>query len=274
MEPLGFGLGLRPIHYPEILAGPANVDWFEALTENYLVGGGAPLYHLDAIAERYPLCLHGVSLSIGSIDPIDHDYIDRVRSLARRCKARWVSDHLCWTGIDGLNLHDLLPLPMTEETLHHVTTRINEVQDHLEQPLVLENVSSYIAFRDEPFTEWEFLTALCERTGCRLLLDLNNVYVTSQNRGFAPQDFLDGIPLKAVQQFHLAGHSHANGRLIDTHDHPVSPEVWALYAEAVARFGPISVALERDDAIPPYAELCRELELARQIVSATPGEGT
>jgi hypothetical protein len=262
---LGFGLGLRPVHYTAILDSPPAVDWFEIITENYLVGGGRPLHFLDAIRARYPVVMHGVSLSIGSTAPLDTDYIARVRALAERCEAQWISDHLCWTGTDGTNLHDLLPLPYTTEALEHLAPRIDRVQQLLGRPLVLENVSSYVSYTSSAMSEWEFLAALVRRTGCRLLLDVNNVYVSSRNHGFDPRDFLDGVPVGAVQQFHLAGHLDLGTHVIDTHDAPVRDEVWALYAHAVRRFGPVSTLLERDDKIPPLAELVAELGRARDV---------
>jgi len=263
--PLGFGLGLRPVHYTAILDSPPAVDWFEVITENYLVGGGRPLHFLDAIRARYPVVMHGVSLSIGSTAPLDLQYIARVRALAERCEAEWLSDHLCWTGTDGTNLHDLLPLPYTSEALEHLAPRIEQVQELLGRSLVLENVSSYVSYTSSAMSEWEFLAALVRRTGCRLLLDVNNVYVSSRNHGFEPRDFLDGVPVDAVQQFHLAGHLDLGTHVIDTHDAPVRDEVWDLYAHAVRRFGPVSTLLERDDKIPPLEELVAELGRARGV---------
>ena len=262
---LGFGLGLRPPHYTAVLETAPAVDWFELITENYLVGGGRPLYFLDQIRARYPVVMHGVSLSIGSTAPLDLDYIGRVRRLAERCEPAWISDHLCWTGIAGTNLHDLLPLPYTAEALEHLAPRIERVQELIGQPLVLENVSSYVDFTSSAMSEWQFLTALTRRTGCRLLLDVNNVYVSSRNHGFDPREFLDGVPVEAVQQFHIAGHLDLGTHVIDTHDAPVRDEVWDLYAHAVRRFGPVSTLLERDDRIPALAELVAELEHARAV---------
>jgi uncharacterized protein (UPF0276 family) len=262
---LGFGLGLRPPHYTAILEAAPAVDWFEIITENYLVGGGRPLHFLDAIRARYPVVMHGVSLSIGSTAPLDVDYIARVRALAERCEPHWLSDHLCWTGTDGTNLHDLLPLPYTAEALEHLGPRIDRVQELLGRPLVLENVSSYVSYTSSAMSEWEFLAALTRRSGCRLLLDVNNVYVSSRNHGFDPREFLDGVPIEAVQQFHLAGHLDLGTHVIDTHDAPVREEVWDLYAHAVRRFGPVSTLLERDDNIPPLEELVAELGRARAV---------
>ncbi|MCX7057155.1 MAG: DUF692 domain-containing protein [Proteobacteria bacterium] len=267
-RPLGFGLGLRPAHYTQILDGKPAVDWFEVITENYLVGGGRPLHFLDAIRARYPIVMHGVSLSIGSTAPLDLHYLDGVRALAARCQPAWISDHLCWTGTGAHNLHDLLPLPYTEEALAHVAPRIEKVQERLGQQLVLENVSSYISYASSAMTEWEFLSELVRRTGCDLLLDVNNVYVSSRNHGFDARAFIDGVPTRAVRQFHLAGHLDLGTHVIDTHDAPVCEAVWDLYAYAVERLGPVSTLLERDDQIPPLTELITELDRARAISHA------
>jgi uncharacterized protein (UPF0276 family) len=268
---LGFGLGLRPAHYAEILASRPAVDWFEVITENYLVGGGRPLHYLDAIRARYPIVMHGVSLSIGSSAPLDLAYVDRVRALAARCEPEWISDHLCWTGTDGLNLHDLMPLPYTEEALAHLVPRILAVQERLGRPLVLENVSSYVAYVQSAMSEWEFLAEVARRTDCGLLLDVNNVYVSSRNHGFDPRAFIDGVPGDRVRQFHLAGHLDLGSHVIDTHDAPVCEAVWDLYAYALRRHGPVSTLLERDDHIPPLAELVAELDRARGTARDTLG---
>ena len=269
---LGFGIGLRPVHYAAVLESTPPIDWFEVITENYLVGGGRPLNFLDSIRNRYPVVMHGVSMSIGSTAPLDEAYLDRVVALAARCEPEWISDHLCWTGVGGLNLHDLMPLPYTEEAVAHVAARIQRVQEHLRRPLVLENVSSYVSYTNSAMTEWEFLSALVERTGCGLLLDVNNVYVSSRNHGFRAAEFIDGVPLAAVKQFHLAGHQDHGGHCIDTHDTPVRDEVWDLYAHAIRRFGPVSTLLERDDKIPPLDELVAELGHARAVARAAGAE--
>ncbi len=266
---LGFGLGLRPVHYPEILDGSPAVDWFEALSENYMVPGGRPLHMLERIRARWPVVLHGVSLSIGSSDPLDNEYLRQLRALADRIEPEWVSDHLCWTGVHGLNTHDLLPLPYTEEALRHVADRVRQVQDALGRRILIENVSSYVAFRDSIMTEWEFLRALAERADCLILLDVNNIHVSGFNNGFEPIDFLDGLPADRIQQIHLAGHEDNGSFLVDTHDHPVIDAVWRLYAEAIRRFGPVATMIERDDRIPPLAELVAELDRARDLAEAT-----
>ena len=266
---LGFGLGLRVDHYEEILAGRPAIDWLEVLTENYLVPGGKPLDYLMRFRERYPLAMHGVSLSIGSSAPLDRDYLRQVKALAARVEPAWISDHLCWTGVAGKNTHDLLPLPYTEEALAHVVERVRTVQDFLGRRILLENVSSYVAFRDSRLTEWQFLTEVATRADCLILLDVNNIYVSSVNHEFAPLDYLDAIPAERVQQIHLAGHQNHGDYLIDTHDHPVPDPVWELYAAAVRRCGAVSTMIERDDRIPPLAELCAELSQARALCART-----
>ncbi len=265
---LGFGLGLRPAHYDEILATAPAVDWFEIISENYMVGGGKPLYYLERIRARYPIVMHGVSLSIGSTDPLDEDYLARLKALAARIEPAWISDHLCWTGVDGRNLHDLLPLPYTEAVARHVAERVARVQDYLGRRILLENVSSYLSYRFSEMTEWEFLSAVVERADCLILLDINNIYVSSFNHGFDPLAYLDGVPAARIQQFHLAGHRDLDTHLIDTHDEPVPDPVWSLYREAVRRFGAVSTMIERDDRIPPLAELLTELDRARALAAA------
>ncbi|MFC4525960.1 DUF692 domain-containing protein [Dyella halodurans] len=262
---LGYGLGLRVDHYEALLEHPGNVEWLEIVSENYLVPGGRPLAWLEKFRERFPLVMHGVSMSIGSTDPLDHGYLARLAGLARHLEPRWVSDHLCWTGVQGVNLHDLMPLPYTEEALSHVVDRVRRVQDVLGRRILLENVSSYISFAQSQLTEWQFLAAVAERADCLILLDINNVYVSAHNHGFSALDYLDGIPAARVQQFHLAGHEHGERLLIDTHDAPIIDSVWDLYVEAVRRYGRVSTMIERDDHIPPLAELQAELERARLL---------
>ena len=260
---LGFGLGLRTAHYDAILAESPPVDWFEVLTENYLVGGGKPLDYLMRIRARYPVVMHGVSMSIGGSDPLDRAYLADVAQLARRLEPEWISDHLCWTGVHGDNLHDLNPLPYTDEAVRHVSARVRAVQEVLGRRILLENVSSYVTFRDSVLTEWEFFSAIAEESDCLILLDVNNIYVSGENHGFDPIAYLDGVPRERVWQFHLAGHSHGERLLIDTHDQPVVDPVWRLYEEAVRRFGRVSTMIERDANIPPLQELLAELEHAR-----------
>ena len=265
---LGFGLGLRPEHYTAVLESRPAVDWLEIVTENYLVAGGKPLHFLDRVREHYPMVMHGVSLSIGSSDPLDPDYLAALQRLAARVEPAWISDHLCWTGIDGRNLHDLLPLPYTEEAIAHVAGRVGRVQDRLGRQILLENVSSYVTYTDSRISEWEFLSAVAERADCHILLDVNNVYVSAHNHGFDPLAYLDGVPPGRVRQIHLAGHSYNGSLIVDTHDHPVPDPVWALYAEAIARLGPVSTMIERDDDIPPLEVLLAELAQARSLAES------
>lgn len=262
---LGFGLGLRTDHYSTILESSPAVDWFEALTENYLVPGGKPLYFLDQIAARYPLVLHGVSLSIGGVDPINLDYLSQVKDLVKRTQARWISDHLCWTARGGINAHDLLPLPYTEEALGHVVERVAQVQDFLGRRILLENVSSYITYRASALSEWEFLVEVARRADCSLLVDVNNIYVSAINHEFDPRTYIDHIPPHLVQQIHLAGHTDHGDYIIDTHDHPIVDPVWDLYAYACKRFGRVATMIERDDNIPALSELVDELERVRLV---------
>jgi uncharacterized protein (UPF0276 family) len=267
MKLQGFGLGLRPVHYGALLGERHAIDWLEIISENYLVPGGQPLDFLERIRSRYPMVMHGVSLSIGGTDPLDRRYLADLRQLARRVEPAWISDHLCWTGVEGRNVHDLLPLPYTEEALALVTARVGEVQDFLGRQILLENVSSYLAYRDSEMTEWEFLSEVARRADCALLLDINNIYVSAVNHGFDPLIYLRGVPRERVRQFHLAGHSDMDGHLIDTHDHPVAAPVWELYAQAVEHFGPVPTMIERDDNIPELGELVAELDVARRVAS-------
>ena len=262
---LGFGLGLHTVHYEEILGGAPAVDWFEAVTENYLVPGGKPVHMLERIRERYPVVLHGVSMSIGSTDALNMDYLRELKALAQRIEPAWISDHLCWTGVGGKNLHDLMPLPYTAEAVGHVADRVARVQDYLGRRILLENVSSYMTYESSEMDEWEFLAAIANQADCEILLDINNIYVSAFNHGFDPVTYLDRIPAHRVRQFHLAGHDNCGDYIIDTHDAPVIPEVWALYSAAVRRFGPVATMIERDANIPPLAELVTELDQARAL---------
>lgn len=261
---LGFGVGLRAAHADQVLRGPSGVDWFEVITENVLDNGGYARYVLDQVAERFPVALHGVSLSIGSTDPLDLDYLRRVRRLAAGVGAAWVSDHLCWTGVLGLNTHDLLPLPLTEESLRHVVRRVRVAQDVLERPLVLENPSTYLGFTESTVPEWEFLARLAEESGCGLLLDVNNVYVSAVNHEFDPYDYVRALPVDRIVHLHVAGHTDRGTHLIDTHDQPVADPVWDLYAFTTGRLPAMSVLLEWDDRIPPFPVLAAELDKARE----------
>ena len=269
---LGFGLGARTDHYEELLRPQPRVDWLEALTENYLVPGGKPLYYLERLRRDYPVVLHGVSLSIGSTDPLNLDYLAQLKDLAARIEPLWISDHLCWTGVAGRNLHDLMPLPYTEEAVAHVAGRVARVQDYLGRRILLENVSSYMTYRASGMAEWDFVAEIARRADCLILLDVNNAYVSSRNHEFNPVTYLDGIPPERVQQIHLAGHDDCGDYIIDTHDAPIVDPVWDLYAAAVQRFGPVPTMIERDDKIPPLAELIAELEHARRVARTALGE--
>jgi uncharacterized protein (UPF0276 family) len=266
----GFGLGLRPEHYLDFSErAPRGVDWLEVISENYMVAGGRPLHHLERIRRDHPMVMHGVSLSIGGTDPLDLHYLHQLKALADRIEPGWVSDHLCWTGVDGHNLHDLMPLPYTEAALRHLADRVAQVQDALGRRLVLENVSSYIRFAGDEMSEAEFIAELCRRTDCLLLLDVNNVYVSSVNHGFSATGFIDRMPRERVVQIHLAGHSRQGEVLVDTHDAPVCPQVWTLYRYTLQRLGPVPTMIERDDHIPPLDELLVELAQARAIAAET-----
>jgi uncharacterized protein (UPF0276 family) len=267
----GFGLGLRPVHYPDFLGGPQPVDWLEIISENYMVPGGKPLAMLDAVLERYPVAMHGVSLSIGSTDGLDAHYLADLKALARRAQPLWISDHLCWTGTGGRNAHDLLPLPYSEEALRLVVRHVGQVQDALGQRILLENVSSYLEYRSASMPEWEFLRRVAEEADCLLLLDVNNIYVSSINHGFDARAFLRHLPAERVQQIHLAGHSDHGDYIVDTHDQPVAEPVWELYRDACLLFGEVATMIERDDNIPALAELIEELGRARAIAAGTPG---
>lgn len=262
---LALGLGLRPPFYAEAAQGRVAVDWFELISENFMVAGGKPLRVLDAVVERYPVALHGVSLNLGGSDALDECYLKRLDQLARRVKPMHISDHLCWTRHGGHHLHDLLPLLYTEEAVQHVAQRIRKVQDRLGQRILIENVSSYAEFVHSEMREWEFLAAVSEMADCHILLDLNNILVSAHNHDFDPQHYLAAVPAQRVRQIHLAGHSLSGPLRIDTHDCPVVDAVWELYASALHRFGPVPSMIERDDHIPPLNELLAELEFARRI---------
>ena len=268
---LGLGVGLRTAHFAYILEHAPAVDWFEIISENFIDSLGRPRYVLDQIAERYPVVMHGVSLSIGSTDPLDFDYLSRLKRLADAIKPRWVSDHLCWTGVLGLNAHDLLPLPLNEETLAHVVGRIRTVQDYLQRPLVLENPSSYVTFASSTMSEWEFLTRMAEEADCGLLLDVNNVYVSSVNHDFDPREYIERVPHERIVQCHLAGHTNCETHLIDTHDNHVIDPVWELYRRAHALTGGVSTLLEWDAKIPPFPVVHAEVLKARQYMKSAGG---
>lgn len=261
----GFGLGLRPPHYEEFLGGHVPVDFVEVISENFMLEGGRPLYILGRIREIHPVALHGVSMSVGSADGLDRDYLKRLRKLVDRIEPAVVSDHLCWTRIEGFNSHDLLPLPYTGEALDLVCTNIAQAQDALGRAMLIENPSSYLCFAQSEMSEWEFLSEMSARTGCFLLLDVNNIYVSAANHGFDPLAYLEGIPADRVRQIHLAGHSKGRDLLIDTHDQAVCSSVWSLYQQACRLIGPVATMIERDDNIPPLEDLLIELTIARDL---------
>jgi uncharacterized protein (UPF0276 family) len=265
------GVGLRPQHYPRVLEepdpAPLGIDFFEAISENYMLPGGRPPRVLEQVRAHFPVVLHGVSLNVGSADPLDTGYLDELAALACRYEPAWVSDHLCWTGVRGRNLHDLLPLPYTEAVLTYVAERVLRVQDRLGRRIALENVSSYFAYRADAMPEWEFLARIAEHADCGILLDVNNVFVSAHNHGFDPERYLAAVPPERVFQIHLAGHSEAGPLLIDTHDHSVREEVWALYETALRRIGPVSTLIEWDDDIPALSTLSAEAARARAIMA-------
>lgn len=264
---LGFGVGLRTVHFDHILREWPAVDWFEIISENFMDSRGRPRYVLDQIADRYPIVMHGVSLSIGSTEPLDFEYLAKLKALARGVRAQWISDHICWTGVAGVNTHDLLPLPYNEESLMHVAKRVRIVQEFLERPLILENPSSYITFADSTMTEWEFVSRLADETNCGLLLDVNNVFVSAFNHDFDPADFLKSMPHGRVVQMHLAGHTDCGTHLIDTHDGPVIDPVWELYRLANKLTGGASTLIEWDASIPQFSVVHAEVLRAGQFIS-------
>jgi len=264
---LGLGVGLRTVHFSHILQNHPEVDWFEIISENFMDSGGRPRYVLEQIAERYAVVMHGVSLSIGSTDPLNFDYLHRLKRLADAVNARWVSDHLCWTGVAGLNGHDLLPVPLNEQTLAHVVRRIRTVQEVLQRPLMLENPSTYVTFADSTLSEWEFITRMAEESDCGLLLDVNNVYVSSVNHDFDPAEYIRSVPHRRVVQFHLAGHTNCQTHLIDTHDNHVIDPVWELYRLAHQLTGGAATLLEWDARIPEFSVVHAEVLKARQYMN-------
>jgi uncharacterized protein len=273
-ESLGFGVGLRRCHYSQVLEQHPRMDWFEAISENFMVEGGRPLQVLEGVRSQYPIVMHGVSLSIGSTDPLNFNYLRQLATIIRRFEPAWVSDHLCWTGVAGRNLHDLLPLPYTDEAVRHVANRIGKVQEILERTILIENVSSYMEFACSQLSEWEFLSAVASEADCAILLDINNIFVNAFNHRFDAIHYIDCVPAERVIQFHLAGHSDHGAYLLDTHDHAVRPEVWALYEHAVGRFGRVPTLIEWDDNIPEFEVLSAAADEARNRCEAVLRKGS
>jgi len=262
---LGHGIGLRTKHYPQVLDGTLRADWFEVISENFMVDGGRPLAVLERARALAPVVLHGVSLSLGSVDPLNDAYLRRLRDLAARIEPAWISDHLCWGSVGGRHTHDLLPLPFTEEAVRHVAERVARVQDVLGCRILIENVSSYLAFAHSTMPEWEFVAAIAERADCGILLDVNNVHVSARNHGFAAESYVAGVPAGRIGQIHLAGHTDLGTHLLDTHDGPVVEDVWRLYERVVARCGAVSTLVEWDDHVPEAEVVLAEAEQARSI---------
>ncbi|MGD2169259.1 MAG: DUF692 domain-containing protein [Chlamydiota bacterium] len=261
---LGIGVGLRPVHYPEIFAKKSDIDWFEIISENFLIDG-PPIRNLEKILETYPVVMHGVSLAIGSPDPINFDYLKKIKELARKTKSPWISDHLCWGRVPGSHYHDLLPLPYTKEVIDYVVERVKIVQDYLEVPFALENVSSYAAFQEDEMPEWEFYTAVVEKSDIFMMLDVNNIYVSSKNHGFEPEKYYENLPFDRVLQIHLAGHSNYDKFIIDTHNNYVCDEVWQIYKEVYPKTGGVSTLLEWDDHFLSFEDTCKEALKAKQF---------
>jgi uncharacterized protein (UPF0276 family) len=270
---LGHGIGLRTRQFPRVLDGSARVDWFEAITENFMIAGGRPLLVLERARATAPLVLHGVSLSLGSSDPLNTTYLADLRRLIDRYDPAWVSDHLCWGSHGGHYAHDLLPLPFTDEAVHHVAARIREVQDRLGRRILIENVTAYLAFAHSMMPEWAFLTAVAEEADCAILLDVNNVYVSAVNRGFSAEEYVDALPARRIAQLHLAGHQDAGTHLLDTHDRPVVEAVWALYRRVLERCGPVSTLVEWDEHVPELEVVVAEAERARTEEAAMTSRG-
>jgi uncharacterized protein (UPF0276 family) len=268
---LGHGVGLRTVHFPEVFAGTARPDWFEAISENFMVPGGRPLRALERARAIAPIALHGVSLSLGSVDPLAEAYLDELTELADRIEPSWISDHLCWGSVGGHYAHDLLPLPYTEEALAHVVARVDRVQSRLRRQILIENVSSYLTYVQSAMPEWEFLSEVARRSDCGILLDVNNVYVSASNHGFDARAYIDGVPADRICQIHLAGHSDHGTHLLDTHDAPVRSEVWTLYRATLERLGRVSTLIEWDEHIPSWDELIAEAERARAVESEVLG---
>lgn len=262
---LGIGIGLRIPHLEDIFRDKPAIDWFEIISENFMVDGGKPIENLERILEHYPVVQHGVSLAIGSPEPLDYDYLRRLKRLARKTKTPWISDHLCWGRLPGAHFHDLLPLPYTREVIDYVAERARIVQDFLELPFALENLSSYVAFRQDEMTEWEFYSAVVEKANCYMMLDVNNIYVSSRNHGFDPKEYYENIPMERVLQIHLAGHTDHGDYVLDTHDNYVRDEVWQIYADVYPKTGGVSTLLEWDDSFISFQETWNEALKAKEF---------
>lgn len=271
---LGIGIGLRIPHYEDIFSTWPAIDWFEIISENFMVDGGKPLENLEKILEHYPVVQHGVSLSIGSPDPLDYDYLKKLKALARKTKTPWISDHLCWGRLAGAHYHDLLPLPYTQEVIDYVSERARIVQDYLELPFALENLSSYVAYTQDQMPEWAFYSAVVEKANIYMMLDVNNIYVSSRNHGFHPMDYVNNIPLDRVLQIHLAGHKDCGTHILDTHDNYVCDEVWKLYGEVYPRTGGVSTLLEWDDNLVSFQETWEEALKAKAFQKSLIGAAT
>jgi uncharacterized protein len=262
---LGIGIGLRPVHYQDIFQNQPDIDWFEIISENFMVDGGKPLQNLERILDRYTIVQHGVSLAIGSPDPLDFNYLKKLKKLTKRTKTPWLSDHLCWGHLDGAHYHDLLPLPYTKDVVKYVSERARIVQDFLEIPFALENLSSYVAYRDDEMSEWEFYTSIVEKADIYMMLDVNNIYVSSRNHGFDPKDYIRHVPMDRVIQIHIAGHTDHGTYCLDTHNKHVRDEVWALYAEVWPLTGGVPTLLEWDDDFVSFEETWKEALKAKQF---------
>ncbi|RAP33568.1 hypothetical protein DID80_07975 [Candidatus Marinamargulisbacteria bacterium SCGC AAA071-K20] len=266
---LGFGLGLRPIHFQDFIDNKPKVDWLEIISENFMIDGGRSLHHLDYFIDHYPIIPHGVSLSIGSVDPLDFNYLKKLKALIDKIDPPWFSDHICWTKIHGKNLHNLMPLPYTTDTINYVSEKIKIVQDYMERPFIFENVSSYVEFSGSQMPEWDFVSHVSEKADCGILLDINNIFVSGFNHDFDPKTYINNVPKDRVLQFHIAGHKDKGTYILDSHDHEIRDEVWDLYSWAAPQFGEVSVLLERDDDIPPLPDLLDELIKAKQTYAIT-----
>jgi uncharacterized protein (UPF0276 family) len=262
---LGIGIGLRPVHYQDIFSKQPDIDWFEIISENFMVDGGNAIRNLERILERYPVVQHGVNLAIGSPDPIDFSYLKKLKALARKTKTPWISDHLCWGRLPGAHFHDLLPLPFTREVRDYVVERVRIVQDYLEVPFALENLSSYAGFQCDEMSEWQFYAEVCERADVHMMLDVNNIYVSARNQGFDPKEYVANIPLDRVIQIHLAGHTDYGDYVIDTHDHYVCDQVWDIYKEVYPKTGGVSTLLEWDDNFLSFEDTWKEALKAKEF---------